>query len=133
MVKNSPASAGEIRDVGSIPGSGRSPGEGHGNTLQYSCLENPHGQRSLAGCSPWSCRESVTTELTEDTRTPVVEPEILPFDLQCSQLRTVLCGKASVPGSGTQQHLVGDDYRRLSACPAAPSLGLSLCICKTCQ
>ena len=90
MVKNSPASAGEIRDIGSIPGSGRSPGEGHGNRLQYSCLENPHGQRSLAGCSPWSCRESVMTELTEDTRTPVVEPEILPFELQCSQLRTVL-------------------------------------------
>ena len=38
MVKNSPANAG---DVGSIPGSGRSPGGGHGNPLQYSCLENP--------------------------------------------------------------------------------------------
>ena len=35
------------KDLGSIPGLGRSPGEGHGNTLQYSCLENPHGQRSL--------------------------------------------------------------------------------------
>ena len=41
MVENSPASAGDIRDVGSIPGSGRSPGGGHGNSLQYSCLENP--------------------------------------------------------------------------------------------
>ena len=38
---------------GSIPGSGRSPGGGHGNPLQYSCLENLHGQRSLAGYSPW--------------------------------------------------------------------------------
>ena len=38
MVKNLPASAG---DTGSIPGSGRSPGEGNGNLLQYSCLENP--------------------------------------------------------------------------------------------
>ena len=37
--------------LGSIPGSGRSPGEGNGNPLQYSCLENPHGQRSLAGYS----------------------------------------------------------------------------------
>ena len=36
-------------DLGSIPGLRRSPGEGHGNPLQYSCLENPHGQRSLAG------------------------------------------------------------------------------------
>ena len=41
MVKNLPAIAGDIKDVGLIPGSGRdSPGEGHGNPLQYSCLEN---------------------------------------------------------------------------------------------
>ena len=41
MVKNLPASAGTTGDVGSIPGSGRSPGEGNGNPLQYACLENP--------------------------------------------------------------------------------------------
>ena len=41
VVKNPPAIAGSIRDMGSIPGSGRSPGGGHGNPLQYSCLENP--------------------------------------------------------------------------------------------
>ena len=41
MVKNLPANAGDIRDVGSIPGLGRSPGGGHVNPLQYSCLENP--------------------------------------------------------------------------------------------
>ena len=40
MFKNPPANAGDIRDVGSIPGSGRSPGGGHCNPLQYSCLEN---------------------------------------------------------------------------------------------
>ena len=39
-------------DLGSIPGWGRSPGGRHGNPIQYSCLANPHGQRSLAGCSP---------------------------------------------------------------------------------
>ena len=39
MARNSPASAGDIRDVGLMPGSGRSPGGGHGNPLQYSCLE----------------------------------------------------------------------------------------------
>ena len=39
-----------------------SPGGGHGNPLQYSCLENPHGQRSLAGYSPWGGRESNGTE-----------------------------------------------------------------------
>ena len=47
--KESTSSAG---DMGSIPGLGRSPGGGHGNPLQYSCLENLHGQRSLAGYSP---------------------------------------------------------------------------------
>ena len=41
VVKNLPANAGDITDMGSIPGSGRSPGEGHGNSFQYSCLENP--------------------------------------------------------------------------------------------
>ena len=41
MVKNLPANAGDIRDLGLISGSGRSPGGGHDNTLQYSCLENP--------------------------------------------------------------------------------------------
>ena len=41
VVKNPCASAGDIRDLGSVPGSGRSPGRGHGNPLQYSCLENP--------------------------------------------------------------------------------------------
>ena len=41
MVKNLPANAGDVRDVGLIPGSGRSPGRGHVNPLQYSCLGNP--------------------------------------------------------------------------------------------
>ena len=41
VVKNPPANAGDIRDMSSIPGSERSPGGGHGNSLQYSCLENP--------------------------------------------------------------------------------------------
>ena len=40
VVKNLPASAGDVRDTGSVPESGRSPGEGNGNLLQYSCLEN---------------------------------------------------------------------------------------------
>ena len=41
VIKNPPANAGDVRDPGSIPGSGISPGEGNGNPLQYSCLENP--------------------------------------------------------------------------------------------
>ena len=64
VVRNPPANAGYVRDAGSIRGSGRSPGGGHGNPLQYSCLENPHGQRKLADYSPWGRKESDTTEVT---------------------------------------------------------------------
>ena len=49
-------------DLDLIPGLGRSLGGGRGNPLQYSCLENPYGQRSLAGYSPWVRKESYTTE-----------------------------------------------------------------------
>ena len=49
-------------DLGSIPGLGRSPGGGHGNPLQYSCLENPPEQRSLVGYSPWGRKESDMTD-----------------------------------------------------------------------
>ena len=64
LVKNPPAYAGNVRDTGSIPGSERSPGGGHGNPLQCSCLENPHGQRSLAGYSPQGHTESDMNETT---------------------------------------------------------------------
>ena len=53
LIKNSPANAGDERDAGSVPGRRRSPGGGNGNPLQYSRPGKPHGQRSLAGYSPW--------------------------------------------------------------------------------
>ena len=49
-------SAYNVGDLGSIPGLERSARGGHGNPLQYSCLENPRGQRSLVGYCPWGCR-----------------------------------------------------------------------------
>ena len=61
-VKNPPANAGDARDVGSIPGSGRSPGGGHGNPPQYSCLQNPMDRRVWVGYSPWGHKASDTTE-----------------------------------------------------------------------
>ena len=64
MVKNPPAYEGDLRDPGSIPGSGRSPGRGHDNPLQYSCLEKSCGQGSLKGYSPQGRKESDTTEVT---------------------------------------------------------------------
>ena len=62
MVKNLPANAEKARDIGSTPGLGRSPGGGNGNPLQYSCLENLHGQKKLVGCSSWGCKELDMTE-----------------------------------------------------------------------
>ena len=63
MAKNPLADAGDTRDEGSIPGSGRSPGEGYGNALQYSCLENP-----MDGGAWWTTIHGVTelymTEVT---------------------------------------------------------------------
>ena len=72
VVKNPPANVEEVRVEGSNPGSGRSSGEGHGNPLQYSCLENPtdrgawwatvHRGLQWTLCSPWGCKELYTTE-----------------------------------------------------------------------
>ena len=53
---------GYVGDLGLIPGVVRCPGGGHCNPLQYSCLENPHGQKGLAGYNPWGLKESDTTE-----------------------------------------------------------------------
>ena len=60
MVKNPPASTGDGRDAGSISGPGKYPERGHGNPLQYSCLEQPHGQR-LGGLVVHRVTESETS------------------------------------------------------------------------
>jgi len=54
-----------VGELGSIPGLGRSPGGGHGNPLKYSCLEDPHVQRSLTGYSPCGRKEPDMTEATK--------------------------------------------------------------------
>ena len=59
-------SAFNVRDLGLIPGLGRSPGGGHGNPLQYSCLENHYGKRKLVGCSG---RDHKKSDMTEQLRT----------------------------------------------------------------
>ena len=67
MVKNLPGNTGDIRDVNLVPGSERSPGEGHGNPLQYSCLENPMDREDWwATHNSWGRKEfdNLATEAT---------------------------------------------------------------------
>ena len=64
VVKNTPANARDIKDTGSIPGSGRSPGEGNGNHSPVFLPGESHGQRSMVGYSPWGRKELDTTEAT---------------------------------------------------------------------
>jgi len=70
VVKNLPANAGDAKDMGSIPGLGRSPGEGNGNPFQYSHLENPMDRATQ--WAPVHGIESDTTELTEQARLSVI-------------------------------------------------------------
>ena len=63
-VKNLPANAGDIKDMGSIPGLGRSTGEGNDNPTLVSLLRQSHEQRSLVGYSSCGHKESDTTEVT---------------------------------------------------------------------
>ena len=64
MVRNLPASAGDIRDAGSTPGSGRPPGGGNGNPLQYSCLEDPMDREGEGVAVVHRLAESDTIEAT---------------------------------------------------------------------
>ena len=64
MVNNSLANAEAIRDAGSTPGLGKSPGGGHGKPTPVFLPGESHGHRSLAGYSPWVCKESDVTETT---------------------------------------------------------------------
>ena len=66
MVRNPPANTGDMGGSGSIPGSGRSPGEANGNPLQYSCLENPM-DRGAWQATVHLMAESNTTEHTQDS------------------------------------------------------------------
>ena len=91
-VKNPPANLGDTGDAGLIPGLGRSPGGGHGNLFQYSCLENLHGQRVLVGYSPWGHKESDTTEqLSTHMHAPRSDTGA-PYSQMCRSLLTCPAG-----------------------------------------
>ena len=65
LVVRNPLQCRRCKRCGFDPWAGKIPGEGNGNPLQYTCLENDHGQRSLAGYSPWSRKESDMPEVAE--------------------------------------------------------------------
>ena len=94
MVKRPPASAGDIRDVVSIPGSGRSPGRGHGNPLQYSCLENPMDRGA------W--RAAVHGLAKSQTRLKQLSMHTRMTD------QTFLAGPTGLPPCQGSQHLHGE-------------------------
>ena len=76
-------------DPSSIPGSGSSPGEGIGYPLQYSCLENPLGQRNLAGYSPWGRKGSDMTEQPSTAAHLLFVCSLVDGHLVCSHLSAV--------------------------------------------
>jgi len=85
---DSKESACNVGDLGLIHGLGKSPEGEHSNPLQYSCLENPHGQRSLVGCSLWGHKESDTTEWAQHRGTwssGMTDPELAPGLLTAAQ------------------------------------------------
>ena len=95
--KESTYSAGDTGDVGSIPGSERSPGEGNGSPLQYSCLGKRHKQRSLAGYSPWGHKQLEVTEHTH-AHQPKPPPPCPPCQLPNINLRLNTSGEVEMLG-----------------------------------
>ena len=76
-IKKMPANAGDIRDVGLIPGLERSSGGGNGNPLQYSCLENLiHGQGNLAGYRPWGPQKRTHLDKKSRDQVGIKKPEV---------------------------------------------------------
>ena len=81
-------------DPSLIPGLGRSPGGGHSNPLQYYCLENPHGQRSLANYSPWGHEES---DMIEQLSTEHIYVYVCEYIYMCVCVCVCVCVYISDP------------------------------------
>ena len=85
VLKNLPANAGDAREVGSIPGSGRSPGGGHGNPLQYSCLGNPMDRGA------WQATVLRVAKSRQDLAKDTVYLHVKSLRWQFKVLRLLLC------------------------------------------
>ena len=101
-------------DLGSTPGLGRSPGAGHVNPLQNSCLENPCGQRSLVGYSPCGHKESDTTERLS-THTSIAF-FLSSQCLQCMEMCSLLPLHCNTPNFA----LLAQVFAMVQKCPDSP-------------
>ena len=101
-------SACNVGDLDLIPGLGRSWGGIHGNPLQYSCLENPPGQRNLVGYSPWDPKESDMTECLSTAQTNTSSKRLRAKDNRSYQVQDSLIGKGQ--GSQTNTWKAGFAY-----------------------
>ena len=103
MLKNLPASGGDAGDVGSIPGSGRSPGRGNGNPLQYSCLGNPM-DRGAWQATVHSVADLDRTEDSTHTHSVINDTFEICYMLPCMLSHPTLCDPmdCSLPGSSVQ-------------------------------
>ena len=117
VIKKLPANAGDIRDVGSIPGSGRSSGGGHTTHSSILAWRISHGQRSLAGYSPTDWKESETTEATKHTH--------MAFLLACLASQSVSSATQSYPDLCHSMEL---HHTRLP-CPSPPPRNLLKLMC----
>jgi len=108
---------GDLRDVSSFPGLGRSPGGGQGNPLQYSCLENPHEQKSLVGCSPLGHEDSDMTETIASTHLEIVSGSSALKD--CPYLR---CKFWATSLSETEEDPVGSSWVQILSTSPPPIL-----------
>ena len=84
-------SACNVGDLHLIPELGRSPGGGHGSPLQYSCLENPHGPRSLEGYSPWGLKESDITERLSPAHSTTTYQRRQKYNLKTEKIWNTIC------------------------------------------
>ena len=121
VVKNPPASAGDARDMGSLPGSGISPGGGSGNPLQLFLPGKSHGQRSLVGYSSWDHKESDTTKQ--------LNTQHFPLCTECQrhshQLYILLCFVTAIHISSHCQLSLGKREEEEN-CPRLKTTGLYL-------
>ena len=100
VVKNPPANTGNIRDMGSIPGSGTSPGGGHGNPLQYSCLENPMDRGAWRATVLGVAESDMTEQLMLWASQVVLAVKNLPAKAGDIRDRGLIPGSGTSPGGG---------------------------------